>query len=428
MSSVSQERGGFFDRDRETLDWGKRREALSRKFLDIFRFAMEQSEAYRRLYGEAGIEVSEIKGLDDLEKLPILRMEDLVERQKKDPPFGGLETVTPDKFRRIYVNPGLIWQPGEWDYDDTSWAEALCAGGFRKADRIINTFNYHLWPLAFMLDESVKRIGATVVPTGVGNTLTQVKVMQMLRITGFMGTPSFLMTLIQRAEGMGLDLKNDLHLETAIVGAEMLPESLRSRIQDKVDMLVRQIYGTVFLGCIGYECRHARGLHVPDNIIVEVVDPQTGKQVPPGASGEIVATCFNRTYPMIRMATGDLSTFSTEACPCGRTGPMLKKILGRIDQATKVRGTFVHPWQTDDVMSRFSEVFKYQVVITREAHRDIMTFLVELKEDSARPEILQARMERAIKEGLTIKGVVKIVPRGSIPDLHRKIEDRRSWE
>jgi phenylacetate-CoA ligase len=285
-----------------------------------------------------------------------------------------------------------------------------------------------MWPLAFMLDHSVKLIGATVIPTGVGNTLMQVKIMQMLKVNGFIGTPSFIMTLTQRAEGMGLDLKKDIFLEKAIVGAEMLPESLRSRIEKKLEITVRQIYGTVFLGCIGYECQHMTGLHVPDSILVEVVDPQTGRQVEPGATGEIVATNFNTSYPMIRMATGDLSMLAQEECPCGRTGPILKKILGRIDQATKVRGTFVHPWQADDVISRHPEVYKYQVVITRESHKDVMTFVVELKGEVPQPDIVRGRIERDIKDMLTIKGMVKIVPRGTIPDLQKKIEDRRSWD
>jgi len=418
----------FFNQERETMDWEKRKVNLEKKFLKTFQYAFQNSKAYKEIFHSAGIELSDIQSLEDLEKLPILRMNELIERQKKDMPFGGFETIDPGRIRRIYINPGLIWQPGEWDYQDTSWAEALCSVGFKEGDRIINTFNYHMWPLAFMLDESVKRIGGTVIPTGVGNTLMQIKIMQMLKVNGFIGTPSFIMTLAQRAEGMGLNLKKDISLETSLVGAEILPESLRSRIEDKLEMTVRQVYGTVFLGCIGYECQHMTGLHVPDNILVEVVDPHTGRQVEAGAAGEIVATNFNTFYPMIRMATGDLSLFARESCPCNRTGPMLKKILGRIDQATKVRGTFIHPWQADEVISQYKEVFKYQVVITRENYKDVMTFLLELKEETSRPEILRSRIERDIKDLLTIKGVVQIVPRGTIPDLHKKIEDRRTWE
>jgi phenylacetate-CoA ligase len=418
----------FFNEERETKDWERRKADLNSGFLKIFQHAYQKSKSYREIFHSAGIELSHIESMEDLEKIPVLRMNDLVERQKIDSPFGGFDTIDPDKIRRIYINPGLIWQPGEWDYQDTSWAEALRGVGFKAGDRIMNTFSYHLWPIGFMLDESVKMIGAAVIPTGVGNTLMQVKIMQMLRVNGFMGTPSFIMTLAQRAEGMGLDLQKDIFLETALVSAEMLSESLRSRIESKLEVVVRQIYGTVFLGCIGYECQHLSGLHVPDNVIVEVVDPETGKQMEPGAAGETVVTTFNTSYPMIRMATGDLSLMSRESCPCGRTGLMLKKILGRIDQATKVRGTFIHPWQADEVISRYPEVFKYQVVITRENHKDIMTFVVELKEDVSRPEVLSGRIARDIKEFLTVRGTVQVVPRGTIPDLHKKIEDKRKWD
>jgi phenylacetate-CoA ligase len=424
----SKKEDRFFHRERETMDWEKRKADLNTRFQKTFQHAYKNSRAYRDIFTSSGIEVSDIMGVDDVEKLPILRMSDLVERQKRDAPFGGFETADLGEVRRIYINPGLIWQPGERDYQDTTWAEALCGAGFKEGDRIINTFNYHMWPLAFMLDESLKRIGATVIPTGVGNTLMQVKIMEALRVTGFIGTPSFIMTLVQRAEAMGLDLRRDLCLETALVGAEMLPESLRSRIEDKLEMTVRQVYGTVFLGCIGYECRHMAGLHVPDDILVEIVDPHTGKRVEPGATGEVVATNFNAYYPMIRMGTGDLSMFAVESCPCGRTGPMLKRILGRVDQATKVKGTFVHPWQADEVISRYPEVFKYQVVVTREDHKDVMTFVIELREEIPQPAIFRARLERDIKDLLTIKGTVQIVPRGTIPDLHKKIEDRRTWE
>jgi len=418
----------FFNRERETMDWEKRKADLNTRFLETFRNAYQNSKAYREIFTSSGIEVSDIQGIDDMEKLPMLRMSDLVERQKKDAPFGGFETADLSGLQRIYINPGLIWQPGERDYQDTTWAEALCGVGFKEGDRIINTFNYHMWPLAFMLDESLKKIGAVVIPTGVGNTLMQIKIMQALRVNGFIGTPSFIMTLVQRAEAMGLDVRKDLFLETALVGAEILPESLRSRIEDRLEITVRQVYGTVFLGCIGYECGHMTALHVPDDILVEIVDPHTGKRVEPGAIGEVVATNFNAFYPMIRMGTGDLSMFAMESCPCGRTGPLLKRILGRVDQATKVKGTFVHPWQADEVISRYPEVFKYQVVVTRENHKDVMTFVVELREETSRPDIIRGRIERDIKELLTIKGTVQIVPRGTIPDLHKKIEDRRTWE
>jgi len=419
----------FFDRESETMPWEKKRESLNRRFLEIFQRAYQRSKTYEKRFRNAGIEVRDIRSLEDVEKIPLFSTRDLVEWQRQHWPFGGIETLDPKEFHRIYINAGLVFQPGaSWEFEDTSWAEALCAAGFRGGDRIINTFSYHLWPFAFILDESARRIGATVIPTGAGNTMMQVRIMQMLEINGFMGTPAFLMTLMQRAEAMGMNLERDLCLDAALVSAEMLPESLRGRLEKKLSMTIRQAYGTVLLGCIGYECGEMTGLHVPHNMLVEVIDPQTGKRVPEGAAGEIVATNFNPSYPMIRMATGDLSILTMEACPCGRTGPKLRRIIGRIDQAVKIRGTFVHPWQADEVMSRFPEVYKYQVVVTREDHSDVMTFFVELKEEPGRESVLKGRMERDIKDLLTVKGVVRIVPKGSIADHHQKIEDRRRWD
>lgn len=426
--ATSGEEGCFFNETRETMDWEKRNADLNRRFLEVFHHASRRSKAYREIFQAEGIDESVIQSLEDLEKLPVLHTSDLVERQKNDCPFGGFDTIDPGRVRRIYINPGLIFQPGDWEYQDTSWAEALCGAGLKGGDRIVNTFNYHLWPFAFMLDDAVKMIGATVIPTGVGNTLMQARIIQKLKINGFMGTPSFLMTLAQRAESMGMELKKEVCLDRALVSAEMLPESLRDRIETKLEMTVRQAYGTVFLGCMGYECKQKTGLHIPDNILVEVVDPNTGKPLETGALGEVVATNFSTSYPMIRMATGDLSMLVPESCPCGRTGPMLKKIVGRIDQASKVRGTFIHPWQADEVVSHYPEVFKYQVIITRKNHTDIMTFVVELKEEISRPEIIRGRIERSIKDLLTVKGTVQIVPRGTIPDRHKKIEDRRNWD
>ncbi len=419
---------GYLDKARETMPPEERRRRLESGFLAQWAHVWAHSRAYREIYAEAGVSQEDVTGLNDLHRLPVVRMEDLVTRQHADPPFGGFETVPLEKIRRIYVNPGLIWQPGDWEYTDTSWAEALAGGGFGPGDRVVNTFNYHLWPYAFMLDESTRMIGATAIPTGVGNTLMQVKIMQMLKVNAFMGTPSFLMTLTQRAEDMGLDVRKDLGLEKAVVGAEMLPESLRARLEAKMGMTITQCYGTVFLGCLGYECARKTGLHVPEEVLVEIVDPHTGLPVADGATGEIVATCFSRTYPLIRFATGDLSLFTAEPCPCGRTGPMLKKVLGRIDQATKVRGTFVHPWQTDELAAKHPEIFKYQVVISREEDTDVMTFRVEPRDDSAPAGLLAARLERDIKDMLTIKGEVEIVPRGTIPDFYNKIDDRRTWE
>jgi phenylacetate-CoA ligase len=420
---------GFFQKRLETMPPEERRAYLETKLRAVLIRALQDSPAYGEILAEAGVKSpADIAGLDDLPKLPILSLAEISRRQKEHPPLGGFETADISQFRRLYVNPGFILQPGEQEYRDTTWAEGLVAGGIQAGDVVLNTFSYHLWPYAFMLDESCRRLGTVCVPGGTGNAFMQVRIMNRLEVTVYLGTPSFLMTLLQRAQAMDLDPKRDLKLRSAVVGAEMLPESLRKRLEDNLGITVRQAYGTVLLGCLGYECREGRGLHVPADVLLEVVDPKTGRPVEPGAAGEVVATSFNPAFPMIRLATGDLSQLSLETCPCGRTGPMLKRILGRIDQAVKVRGTFVHPWQMDEVVAGHPEVFKYQAVITREGERDELTLNLELNQDLEQPRPFERALERELKEHLNVKGTVVVLKRGSIPDFHGKIVDRRTWD
>ncbi|NIS70374.1 MAG: AMP-binding protein, partial [Proteobacteria bacterium] len=329
---------GYFNKKRETMSQDERWNHLNEKLSGLVKYAYNHSSEVREKLDQLQARPEEMGTIDDLERLPITTKSDLVEMQKSNPPFGGFEGVPVKKMRRIYVLPGLIYEPGEWDYKDTRWAEALYACGFRGGDIAQNTFNYQMWPFAFMLDDSLKILGCTTVPAGAGNTQMQVQIMHHLKVTGYLGTPSFLMSLAERAEVMGYDPGKDFSLDVGFVGAEMLPESLRERLERSFSMIIRQCYGTVDVGCLGYECIEKHGMHVPDDVIVEIVDPETSKRLPIGTTGEIVATNFNFTFPMIRYGTGDLSFISRDPCPCGRTSMKLMKILGRTDQVTKVRG------------------------------------------------------------------------------------------
>jgi phenylacetate-CoA ligase len=208
----------------------------------------------------------------------------------------------------------------------------------------------------------------------------------------------------------------------------MLPESLRSKLEEKFGMMIRQSYGTADIGCLGYECREKNGMHIPDDRIVEIVDPSTGKCARPGKPGEIVATTFNKVYPLIRFGTGDLSVLTETGCPCGRTSPRLVKILGRADQSTKVRGLFIHPGQVDEVASKHPQISKVQVVLTRREHKDEMTFRLELKEEVSQPEKLKGEIEQSIRDVMKVRGNVQFVSKGGIPAEAKKIEDQRTWE
>ena len=193
-------------------------------------------------------------------------------------------------------------------------------------------------------------------------------------------------------------------------------------------MTIHQSYGTADIGCLGYECVEKNGMHIPDDKIVEIVDPETGKQLRPGQAGEIVATTFNKVYPLVRFGTGDLSLLTEAPCPCGRTSPRLAKILGRVDQVTKVRGLFIHPGQVDEIASRHPMIGRYQVLVTRLEHKDEMTFRVELKEEISHIETLKGEIERSIRDVMKLRGDIEFVPRGTIPEGAKKIVDQRTWE
>jgi phenylacetate-CoA ligase len=419
---------GYFQREKETMSKKKREAYLSENLAEILRYGYRHSKAIQSRFDAFGIKPEKIRDLKDLEKLPITKKTDLVTLQKQTPPFGGFGIIPKKGVRRIYISPGPVFEPGEWDYSDIRWAQALFACGLRRGDVVLNTFNYHLTPLALMLDESLKMVGASVIPIGPGNLSMQIQLLRQIHVTGFLGTPSFLMSLLEAAEGMSLDLKKDLSLKVGFVGAEMFPESLRQKLEEKVEIFVRQAYGTVDVGCLGFECPEKEGMHIPEDVIVEIVDTETGKQLAPGATGEIVATNFSKVFPMIRFATGDLSYLIEKPCPCGRTSARLGRILGRTDQVTKVLGIFIHPWQVDDVMAKFPDVINYQVVITREGYRDRMTVYAELKETLTDQSGLARRVEREIEEVLKVRGRVEFVQRGGIPDRAKKIDDRRTWE
>jgi len=407
----------------------KRIEYLNQKLRGIIQYAYKNSTAFKNKMDSVGLKPKDIHAIKDLEKIPITKKADLVELQKKNPPFGGFEGVPIHELRRIFISPGPIYEPGELEYIELGWAQGMYAGGFRPGDVAVNTFSYHMVPFALhMVDNSLHRIGCVSVPTGVGNTEQQVHILKNLRANAYCGTPSFLLTIAEKAEEVGLDLKKDLNLEVGFVAAEMLPESLRSTLEEKFEMIIRQCYGTADIGCLGYECVKKNGMHVPDDKIVEIVDPETGKQLGPGKTGEIVATTFNKIYPLIRFGTGDLSILTETPCPCGRTSPRLVKILGRVDQVTKVRGLFVHPGQVDEVASRHPQIARYQVVVTRKEHKDEMTFRVELKEEVSQPEKLKDEIEKSLRDVMKVRGDVQFVPKGTIPEGAKKVNDQRTWE
>jgi phenylacetate-coenzyme A ligase PaaK-like adenylate-forming protein len=419
---------GFFDEAQERMT-PEEREGFRRRILgSAVRHAYENAPATRRKMDEAGVRPAEVHDVADLAKIPLTRKADLKSIQKSELPFGGLAALPPRAMRRIYVSPGPTYDPEGREETHWRWEKAFVAAGFRPGDIVQNTFMYHFSPAGLMFDEALIRIGCTVIPSGVGNTELQAQVMRDLAVTGYVGTPSFLMTILEKGREMGIAPGDGLRLQVALVAAEMLPESLRRRFEDEFGIQVRQAYGTADAGSLGYECFEGKGMHIPDEIILELLDPVSGEPVGPEKIGEVVVTLPNETYPLVRFATGDLSVYTDDPCPCGRTSARLLRIVGRIDQVTKVKGMFVHPEQVNQIEGKIPEVETLQMVITRVGHEDQMTIQAVLAEGASATDVLRARVVETAREITRIRGEVVFVNDSDLSEKGKKIVDNRKWE
>ena len=419
---------GFYDEAQETMTPSVR-ETFERKILcDTVRHAYENAPATRRKMDDAGVKPVDVRVVSDLAKIPLTRKADLKTIQKSELPFGGLAAAPPRAMRRIYVSPGPTYDPEGKEESHWRWEKAFIAAGFRPGDIVQNTFMYHFSPAGLMFDEALIRIGCTVIPAGVGNTEMQAQVMRDLCVTGYVGTPSFLMTVLEKGREMGIVPGDGLCLQVALVAAEMLPESLRRRFQEEFGIQVRQAYGTADAGSLGYECFEGQGMHIPDEILLELVDPVTEEPVGPGKIGEVVVTLPNETYPLVRFATGDLSVYTTESCPCGRTSGRLLRIVGRVDQLTKVKGIFVHPEQVGQIEKKVPEVYALQLVITRVGHEDQMTIQAVLTGGATPSDEIRTRISETAREVTRLRGEVVFVNEKDLSEKEKKIVDKRKWE
>ncbi len=423
------DRSGYYEEKWETESPDARAKRQAEWLKETVRYAYEHCESVKEKMDEAGVGPDAIQAIEDLEKIPITPKRDLVRLNKEKGPFGGFLGVDPSELKRIYISPGPIYDPHGREDDEYSLQPIFYNAGFRKGDRVINTFSYHLTPAGIFCDEAINALGCVLVPTGVGNTEVQLKTMLDLQVNGYIGVPSFLMSLIEKAEDKGYDFNKDFAMEVAFVAGEILPDSMRRRLEEEYHIIVRQGLIIADIGGISYECSEKNGMHYSEHRIVEIVDPQTGKQLGPGEVGEVVVTPLgHKTYPVIRLGTGDLSYYEEEPCACGRTSRRMMKIVGRVDQVTKVRGMFIHPSQVQEVASAFTEIERVRVRVDREGARDLMWFDVELAEGTSGSDALKSKIEEKIREVLKLRGDVVFVDRGTIPEDAKVIEDIRKWE
>jgi len=406
----------------------ERQRYLDDQLREFVAYAYKNAPAVKERFDKAGVKPEDIKTADDLERIPIQRKDDLIELQKTNPPFGGYLAIPIGELPHVYQSPGPIYDP-ERKRGFGSFAAGF-PKDFLKGQIVMNTWSYHMVPAGLGVDNLLRSLGATVVPAGTGNTELQVQVMKDLKVAGFCGTPSFLKTIIDRAESMGYDFKKDFNLKWAMVGGEMGGDPLRKLFQEKYGIFCMggDNYATADLGGIATGCEKQAGMHFVTNAIVELVDPNTGKRVGPGEVGEVVVTPFDDVYPLIRFGTGDLSSYVTEPCECGRTTYRITKILGRSGDAVRVRGMFVHPKQSDEAIAKYPAISTYQLVVTRPEHRDEMTLNVELADEKVDKEKLKKELDKDFRDSCKVRfDRMEFVPKGTIPADAKKIADQRKY-
>ncbi len=408
----------FFDAN-ETRDAAGREAALLAALPDIIAAAQANAPAYRERL--AGIRAETIDNRQALAELPLTRKSELLDLQRQNPPFGGFTTVGVGAVARIFASPGPIYEIEARRPDFFRMARALHAAGFRAGDLVHNTFSYHLTPAGAMLESAAIALGCPVIPAGTGQTEQQLKTIADLRPVAYVGTPSFLKILLDRAAETGSDMSS---IKKAMVGAEAFPSVLREAFRAH-GINALQCYGTADLGLIAYETTApdgsvCDGMVVDEGIILEIVEPGGGVPVAPGEVGEVVVTTLTPEYPLIRFATGDLSALLTEPSPCGRTNQRIKGWLGRADQSAKVRGMFVHPAQVGEIARRHPAVSRARLVIERPASGDVMTLLVETSAPGE-AETIAATAQSVTK----LRTAVSCVNSGSLPNDGKVIDDRR---
>lgn len=403
---------------------------VNEKLRHIIQHAYANAPAVKEIMDGAGVSPDNIQTLADLDRFPVTSKDRVVELQAANPPFGGFLAVPLDTLQHVFFSPGPLYEPsaGESAAMDTV-RDVFAITGFTAGDVVINTFSYHLVPTGLALDQVLTQVGATVIPAGVGNADLQIKMMLDLGVTGYIGTPSWLMALIEKAEERGLDFRGQFSLREALVSAEPLPPALRQTFVEKYGLSVTNAYGTADLGFLAYNTGGGLLMRLVKRPIIQVVNSETGQSVGTGEAGEVVVTTFNETYPLIRLGTGDLAINMDPAPGESRQEDRSIILVGRVGDAVKVRGMFVHPNQLRFALGQVAGIARAQAVVTRLENRDELTLRVVLADESADREALTKGLGAAVQSTCRVKvDRVKFILAGALGEDAKIILDERSWE
>jgi len=399
----------YFD-ENETQSTEERLAHQGRKMRRMLEEGSKKSKRFKAILDAAGVAPDTFRFPDDMAKLPVISREKLVEWELAKPPYGGLDD--PDaEIDRIFISPGPVYEP-HLSEDDPLWARAYKAAGVQKGEIALNAFSYHMVAAGLTFHNGLRKVGATVIPSGAAGREQQVQLIRDLKPTVFSGTPSFLMSIIEKAEELNFMFGTDFRIKKACFAAEPLLPNVRETLEKKYKIDTYTMYGATEVGDIGFECGEKRGWHLCEEVYVEIVDPATGRTVAPGELGEIVVTRFNSLFFLVRFGTGDLSRLIAEPCPCGRTSYRLDGIAGRVGEAVKVRGLFVAPSQLRALMKAWPEE-ALQIVVDRKDDRDVLT--ARLFSATPLTDALTEKFRKNFRETCTV-GIDKL-----------ESIDRREW-
>lgn len=414
----------FFDK-KESWGQEERKNRQDQSLARMVKLGYKKSTVLKKILDRQKINPAKIKTREDLEILPVTSREKLVEMEMQNPPYAGLENPS-TPMDRIFTSPGPVYEPhlSETDY---LWARAFFAAGIGPHDIALNAFSYHLVAAGLTFHNGLRKVGATVVPSGTSSSQVQVQLIRDLKVTAYVGTPSFLMSIINQAREMGHDFKKDFRVKKACFAAEPLLPTLRQVFEKEYGIDTYQMYGATEVGDVAYECSRKSGWHICEETIVEIVDPATGKNVEPGELGEVVVTRLNDIFFLLRFGTGDLSRLITKKCSCGRTSWRLAGIAGRVGEAVKVRGLFIAPSQLKLLSGKF-ENLPLQAVVSRSGHEDVLTVRIENVNKQVGTNTWENNFKKMFKEICTVRiDAIEYVEAGTITHDLKAIVDVRKW-
>lgn len=394
---------------------------------------------YRKKMQEMGMEPGDIRGIEDLNKLPFTTKQDL----RDNYPFG-LFAVPMSEVMRLHASSGTTGKPTVVGYsrkDITTWSEVvarcLCAAGVRKNDVIQIAYGYGLFTGGLGLHYGSEKVGATVIPISGGNTQKQIQIMRDFKSTVLACTPSYALYLAETIEEMSVDPK-ELSLRVGIFGAEPWTEEMRKKIESKLHLKAIDIFGlSEIVGPgVSCECEMQNGLHInEDHFIPETINPDTLETVSEGEVGELVFTTITKeALPLLRYRTRDLTVLHYDNCPCGRTLVRMEKCKGRSDDMLIIRGVNVFPSQIESVLLNMGETKPhYLLIVDRINNLDTLEVWVEVDEIFFSDEIrnlesLSAKIKHQIESTLGISVKVKLVEPKTIERTEgksKRVIDRR---